>query len=626
MIRRLSLQNWRNYADVTVHFQPGTTFVVAVNGIGKTSLVEAARWALFGHITAAGTAVRTGTDKANAAVELELPSQRILGISRDLVVRKTSRTPTPEPKATLDGAPISVSQLADLIVDEYGTEPAFLGNVTMPAVDAASARPNNLGLEDHLGRYYGVHGLRQAADVLIPHKAAITRQIGAIKTTHATSANRLIELLDRVQQAADGVTQTEADHAQARAALAAEQQQRAQAAARHAWQDQARSHADSLSQLGTEVAALSDPTSKAGKRGSRGKVAQPNLFTSVGDGQAPAQPGTLDELTETLAVALDAERAAISRADVRLAVISHSLETLASNRARLDAAHDDCPVCRRPLDDATTLAAGAASAHDANVLESERSKVEADRSIHLARLDALNNLHARTRQVAPLPPQPAEPAADDDATASDPDERTRTEQAALESLIQARTRLAAAERDLSDAQEADAAMRELQTLFDRQARVTIALDSTEKTLRDLLDEAVRPMASAVNERWTTLFPDRGPLRTAADGTVTRTVNQHELPFDSFSAGEGAGLTLLIRLVVASMATNANFCWFDEPLEHMDPDTRRHVASMLTRAGSGEGPLRQIVLTTYEEPLARQLQARDPGRVHLIDVRQTQYSA
>ena len=131
------------------------------------------------------------------------------------------------------------------------------------------------------------------------------------------------------------------------------------------------------------------------------------------------------------------------------------------------------------------------------------------------------------------------------------------------------------------------------------------------------------MASAVNARWMSLFPNRGPLDTSADGTVTRRVNNQALPFDSFSTGEGAGLTLLIRLVVASMATKADFCWFDEPLEHMDPDTRRHVASMLTRAGSGDGQLRQIVVTTYEEPLARQLNLRDPQRVHLIDVRQSE---
>ena len=56
MIRRLTLRNWRNYEDITVEFGAGTTFVVASNGVGKTSLVEAARWALFGTIASGGNA------------------------------------------------------------------------------------------------------------------------------------------------------------------------------------------------------------------------------------------------------------------------------------------------------------------------------------------------------------------------------------------------------------------------------------------------------------------------------------------------------------------------------------------------------------------------------------------
>ena len=48
MIRRLTLQNWRNDEDITVEFGAGTTFVIPSNGVGKTSLVEAPQWALFG--------------------------------------------------------------------------------------------------------------------------------------------------------------------------------------------------------------------------------------------------------------------------------------------------------------------------------------------------------------------------------------------------------------------------------------------------------------------------------------------------------------------------------------------------------------------------------------------------
>lgn len=76
----------------------------------------------------------------------------------------------------------------------------------------------------------------------------------------------------------------------------------------------------------------------------------------------------------------------------------------------------------------------------------------------------------------------------------------------------------------------------------------------------------------------------------------------------FSTGERTGLVILLRLLVLETVTKANFCWLDEPLEHLDPDSRRKVAGILARA-SNAGPLKQIVVTTYEEPLASTTSAR-----------------
>jgi len=601
MIRRLALTNWRNYSDVDVQFEAGTTFVVAANGIGKSSLVEAARWALFGHIAGTATAIRAGESAANATAELVLPSMRILTVSRDLVIRKNTRTPYPSPQATVDGAPISAADLEVLIAEEYQSEPAFLASVTMPPVDLGMAKPDSLGLEEHLGRYYGVHGLRQAADVLTQRKAETTKKIAGVKTTNASSAKLLTEIREQRRQAAADVAAAETAHSEARKQLQAAERRQAHSAQRVAWQAQQQARTAEVDQLRREFADVAE-----------GLTVEPAAAASDNDYTA---------FVATVGTAVEAQRAVIADVDLRVGVIASSVETLDSNRAKLTAAHDDCPVCRRPLDDTTIEAAEAAAAHDIANLSDERDALTSRRADLAETLASLTDIQRRVRMIPSLPPAPAD--ADSGADDADPEELARLEHVALETMIQARTRLASAQQDLEDAQAADEAMRELQALFDQQARLTIALEATEKTLRDLLDDAVRPMASAVNGRWMSLFPDRGPLATSADGTVTRTVNNEPLPFDSFSTGEGAGLTLLIRLVVASMATNADFCWFDEPLEHMDPDTRRHVASMLTRAGSGDGPLRQIVVTTYEEPLARQLKLRDPQRVHLIDVRQSE---
>jgi hypothetical protein len=46
-----------------------------------------------------------------------------------------------------------------------------------------------------------------------------------------------------------------------------------------------------------------------------------------------------------------------------------------------------------------------------------------------------------------------------------------------------------------------------------------------------------------------------------------------------------------------------------------------VANLLSRVTKGQSQLRQVVVTTYEESLARHLRARDHERVTLLDVRQ-----
>jgi hypothetical protein len=159
-------------------------------------------------------------------------------------------------------------------------------------------------------------------------------------------------------------------------------------------------------------------------------------------------------------------------------------------------------------------------------------------------------------------------------------------------------------------------------LWAEAANLQAAKDSTQATLTELLEGTVAPLAAEISQRWTSLFPDRGAITTTPAGQITRTLNGIGLPYEAFSAGESMGAILLLRLLVVQMATNASFCWFDEPLEHLDPDTRRDVANLLSRVTNTNGPLKQVVVTTYEDQLARRLQDRDPDHVRLVYVRQS----
>ena len=84
MIRRLTLQNWRAYESAAIGFELGTTFVVAPNGIGKTSLLEAAQFALTGNWRHLASPVQLDADSAVVELTLQLPIARVLRIRRVL--------------------------------------------------------------------------------------------------------------------------------------------------------------------------------------------------------------------------------------------------------------------------------------------------------------------------------------------------------------------------------------------------------------------------------------------------------------------------------------------------------------------------------------------------------------
>ena len=72
-------------------------------------------------------------------------------------------------------------------------------------------------------------------------------------------------------------------------------------------------------------------------------------------------------------------------------------------------------------------------------------------------------------------------------------------------------------------------------------------------------------------------------------------------------------------MLAAAATRTSTLWFDEPLEHLDPTRRTTIAQTLVRAAQ-TGAATQIVVTTYEEGLARRLEATAADTVAIVYAR------
>ncbi|MFD3744025.1 AAA family ATPase [Nocardia sp. NPDC058633] len=581
------MKNWRSYADATFKFEPGTTFVVAPNGIGKTSLVEAARWGLFGISTADGrTAVRAGEDSATVTVELDLPGQRILEIERKLSGK--NRAANFEPNVRLNGDDLPPEKLNVLLCSLYSADPEFLAGLTMPSRMQGQPNPIDGDLEEHLGHYYGIDTLRSALARLNGMNKTVASKVRGIKAANASTAKQLLELQSEVDVAAQRIVActTRYETLQARVEVARSQQR--YDIETHVW----RERKDNWTTAFESITAA--------------------IYAELG------RPVTVDSVEATLEEELAKLRDRAQCMQVDLAVCREKSNTLALNQQRLDSAHNDCPVCRRPLDDTTVETAHQTNQHDIDELQRRIGSLEASQTDTANRLEIVVDLQRQLKQIPhPGLPPIARPQEQEDTPLA---ELTSLTEDALHSSMDAHSDHQHAKRRFDDARTADQAMRELESLFTREAKIKIAIETTRATLTELLDDTIRPLAAEINQRWQKLLPDRGRIDTHSDGSLTRTVNGQIIPFEAFSTGEGMTATILVRLLVAQLVTTTDFCWFDEPLEHLDPDVRRNVASILSRAASGQGSLKQVVVTTYEERLARSLIARDGQYVHIVDVR------
>ena len=590
MIHQVHLRNWRSYEDLDLRLDPGTTFVVAPNGVGKTSLVYGLAWGVFGQYSGFDprTCIRAGADSAEVQVEFELPDGRQFSISRT-----AKRRGAPQATYELNGSRLTESAALTEMEQALGTELSVAGRLSMMLGGGHIAASDALNLESHLHHAFGVAHLLSAAETA----QSVARDAEKARTAFRATTRQRLEDRSALENEI--------------AALEAEITRLGQ---RGAELEHARNAAAAQRSLVERHLALAGQWERYEQQRSR-------LMTTIQDLIGlPVSSDSDGSLSSLLREELEKSERTIAEM-TEGAVTARSVSTAAEQAVRvLDGDHAVCPTCIRPL--ARHERASAISAHRTQLTEAqvEAARLEEARGARqtyaqgvsrlLAQLGALQPPDIHTEDVN-VPTRAAADALYQQASA-DLDEHNRQ-------IGGAQARLEALKSQIASDDQIQQEERNLRLAYRREAAAFAGARVLREAADHVIKSRIEPMANEVRGRWKHLFTNNG-LTFRPDGSITRVRDGEELGWDTLSGGERTWARIVTHLIVMGTTTSLPFAWFDEPLEHLDPQLRHAVAATLATATRGGSP-RQLLVTTYEHGIAQQL-ADDTDGAAIIAIRES----
>ncbi len=445
-LNRLRLLNFRQHAESDLTFEGGLTGIIGPNGVGKSTLLEAVAWALYGGDTARGgkDSIRFARAQPRAQVRVELEFE--LGGHRYRVVRGLSIA-----ELYLDGGdqPIanSASAVGDMLQRRLGMSRSeffntyFTGQKELAVMASLSASER----AQFLSRVLGYERLRIAQELAdqrrrdlrseiagmrsgMPDADALAAQERESRASVVAAQSRLADAeIDRsrvqsqldalapkwveAQRQRDELQQLEADFRVTEIELAAQRRNYERLTSELQHVDEARAALAPLSeqlapfdQIGQELARLRDMAAHDGRR--RALLEQE---TTMGTELATlreqhdamrASPAEEEEVT----LELEARRRQLEEAEGRLELrrtewvrdrqeaetrrnaLRGQYTELRDQRDRLLARGEQgvCPTCQRPLLDHFRQVL--------DVLDNQIETVSADGSYYKARLEQLETM------------------------------------------------------------------------------------------------------------------------------------------------------------------------------------------------------------------------------------------
>lgn len=112
------------------------------------------------------------------------------------------------------------------------------------------------------------------------------------------------------------------------------------------------------------------------------------------------------------------------------------------------------------------------------------------------------------------------------------------------------------------------------------------------------------------------FAGRGNWQVELDHEgvpILRDADNRQFDLSQFSGGEKTALLVILHTIIAQHFSETDFLLVDEPLEHLDPVNRRSLVQFLINAYR-RGRFRQAIVATFEESLIRKYMSDDDVKI------------
>lgn len=609
MINYVEMTNWRAYDYRKVAFEPGITFLMGANGIGKTSILEAIAYGLTGEpstLKDRGKLLRDPDQSANVRMSFTVDNHEYI------VERTQSRRRAEGATLTLAqaGKPLASSNkhVTAKIEDLMGVSQDFLQRIVYMAegdVFRFLDQPPGNALDLQIRRVLGLTQLDEFTKAVDRAEKEIKARVADLQTL----LKRLEEIdVKSGQDLEDHLRDIDGRRENLLAHLRAAQERIA---------GHRREHDNLL-----RVAPLMDRALPALKpEPATWEAAQRTPVLRLFD--------QLDQAAQEASVRVKEYQVALARLEGEQIAYQRILDLMLPYADRSETL--PCPVCGKPMTrdererivqdvrDSVRRADQEQQALRQQLVDSDAAQGRLQNQVENLRelRNALAHVRFQSlRSEASLAELQATIASQRERFQADigelHEQENRMEQA-IAQLEEEKAEYLAMQRRLqmmgySSPEAASQALVELEV---RALSLRAASNATQETLARQRNVDMSAIYAQIAGVWQT-FAGRDGWQIQLDKKGNPTLDDgqgHQFDLSQFSGGEKTALLVMLHTIIAHHFSQSDFLLIDEPLEHLDPVNRRSLIRFLVGAYRRRS-FQQAIIATFEESLIRKYMSEE----------------